>query len=292
MLNERNRARLTVQAYKNDISGFAKWLNKDNPGNVDFASVTSSDVRAWLATLSRQGISPRSLRRKAQSLRALFMWMLKTNKIKVSPLRDIPLPKVPKHLPDIVRREEIEEVLKSSDSSFLERTPRAVLESLIIEILYTLGLRRAELASLKDEDISFYNAEIKVTGKRSKQRIVPVPEELLAKIKEWQAMRDKEEINNDEGYLFFLNGKKLKEAAIYYIVNKNFKHSSAKKKSPHALRHSFASDMLNGGANLDSVREFLGHASLATTQIYTHISLKEIKSAYASAHPRASEPKK
>ena len=167
------------------------------------------------------------------------------------------------------------------------------MQSLIVEMLYSLGIRRAELVGIDDSDISVTNSEIKVTGKRSKQRVIPVPERLMKKITEWQAVRDKdEEKTTDEDPLFIVKGKRITPARVYSIVKKTLSGSTARKKSPHALRHSFASGMLNGGAEIDSVREFLGHASLATTQIYTHISLKEIKKAYNSAHPRSSSTTK
>ena len=292
LLFERNRAKLTVEAYRNDISQFSEWLGIEDSEKTDFESVSSSDVRAWLASLAREGNSPRTIRRKAQSLRALFIWMVKTGKIKVSPLRDMPLPKVPRHLPDIVKAEEIETAIKTGRENTDESEIRSIMEVLIVEMLYSLGLRRAELVSLNDSDVSIQDAEIKITGKRSKQRIVPLPQTLLDKITNWQQLRDKKiENQTQDSPLFILKGQRIKDSQVYYIVKKFFSNSSAKKKSPHALRHSFASGMLNGGANLDSVREFLGHASLATTQIYTHISLNEIKKAYNNAHPRSNNSK-
>ena len=277
---ELNRAPLTVEAYGRDLRQFAGWVSPGDPEKVDFESVTASDVRAWLSSLSRAGESPRTLRRKIISLRSLFKWMMKTGRIKTSPLRNVPLPKLPKPLPDLVKASEIESAIKSSDS-------------IILDMLYSLGIRRAELVGINDEDISFSKGEIKVTGKRSKQRVIPVPQKLLDKIRDWQELRDAEyETPEDENPLFVFKGKRITPDKVYRIVHNALADSTAKKKSPHALRHSFASGMLNGGAEIDSVREFLGHASLATTQIYTHISLNEIKKAYSSAHPRSAENKK
>ncbi|MCH5239130.1 MAG: tyrosine-type recombinase/integrase [Muribaculaceae bacterium] len=285
---ELNRAPLTVEAYRNDIKQFMEWLSPGNPGAIDFSSVTSSDVRGWLSSLARAGDIPRTLRRKIISLRTLFKWMMKRGMINRSPLRDVPLPKIPKPLPDLVKGDEIEAALENLHNEEDENKAKTLMESLIVEILYSLGLRRAELAGLNDSDISFHKGEMKVTGKRSKQRVVPVPEKLLSKIAEWQQERDIcEEKPEGENALFIIKGKRISHAQIYTIVNRALKDSTARKKSPHALRHSFASAMLNGGAEIDSVREFLGHASLATTQIYTHISLNEIKKAYNGAHPRA-----
>ena len=212
--------------------------------------------------------------------------------IEISPLRDVPLPKLPKPLPDIVKAEEIEEALNPEVAKFVYGE---IIDTLVIEMLYSLGIRRAELVSLNDEDISFFKGEVKVTGKRSKQRIIPVPEALLDKIKKWQEYRDENLGSiqeNNKSPLFIIKGRRITPSQVYRIVNIALLKSTAKKKSPHALRHSFASDMLNGGAEIDTVREFLGHASLSTTQIYTHISFNEIKKAYSSAHPRSLNSKK
>lgn len=290
---ELNRSILTVQAYEMDIFQFQNWLSPGNPGEVDFLTVTSSDVRAWLASLAKAGDSPRTLRRKIISLRTLFKWMMKTGLIKRSPLQDVPLPKLPKPLPDFIRPSEIEEALKIMNEKEWKDNSEKLLNVLVIEILYTLGIRRAELIGINDEDISFSKSEIKVTGKRSKQRVVPVPEKLIEKIKIWQHARDMNQERQEIDHpLLMINGKRIAPRQVYSIVNKALATTTARKKSPHALRHSFASGMLNEGAELDSVREFLGHASLATTQIYTHISLREIKKAYSTAHPRSAGEKK
>lgn len=290
---ELNRSPLTVEAYSRDISQFQIWLSPKDSENVDFTTVTSSDVRAWLSSLAKKGENPRTLRRKIISLRTLFKWMMKTGIIRKSPLQDVPLPKIPKPLPDLVKPSEIEEALKNlNEENESEKEAKSPMESLVVEMLYTLGIRRAELIGINDEDISFPNSEIKVTGKRSKQRIIPVPQKLLFKIKTWQEYRDKNFLRpEDESPLLVVKGKRISPQQVYSIVHQALADSSARKKSPHALRHSFASGMLNGGAEIDSVREFLGHASLATTQIYTHISLNEIKKAYFSAHPRSNRSK-
>ena len=290
---ELNRASLTVEAYNRDIHQFAEWLGKDNPDNLDFPTISASDIRAWMAFLARNGETPRTIRRKSQSLRALFKWLQKSGHIKISPMRDIPLPKLSKPLPDLVRPQEVEEALLTNRPNEDDDNPKSYLQNLIVEMLYTLGIRRAELIALNDSDISFSNGEIKVTGKRSKQRVIPVAEDLLQKIKKWQSIRENNPDSDPSSTpLFVIKGKRISPTQVYYMVHKSLAPSSAKKKSPHALRHSFASAMLNGGANLDSVKEFLGHASLATTQIYTHISLNEIKKAYLAAHPRSDHNKK
>lgn len=291
LVNELNHSQLTSQAYNRDITQFAEWLSLPLDSNISDESVTSYDIRAWLADLSRSGIKARSIRRKAQSLRAFFRFLLKQGYISSNPTTDIILPKIPKTLPDIIRHEEIEEFLKVSETSSADDYS-LILENIIVEILYSLGIRRAELISLNDEDIDFSKKEIKITGKRSKQRIIPLPLSLIDKINHYRNLRDQEWPDLSEPKpLIVIKGKRITAQQVYRIVSTALSFSSARKKSPHALRHSFASSMLNEGADLNSVKEFLGHSSLSTTQIYTHISLSEIKKAYNLAHPRAKKDK-
>lgn len=284
---ELNRAPLTIEAYRRDVLQFIEWLGYP-ADEINYGRIETNDVRSWLATRAKAGETSRTLRRKVISLRTFFKWLIKSGVIPSSPLQDLPLPKISKPLPDLIRTEELESVIAVLDKTKHETEDSSPLEALIIDLLYSLGIRRAELVALDDRDISFENAEIKVTGKRSTQRVVPVPLKLLEKIKEWQRYRDRElEMPENENPLLVIKGKRISPYQVYHIVKRSLADTSARKKSPHALRHSFASGMLNGGAEMDSVREFLGHTSLATTQIYTHITLKEIKKAYSSAHPRS-----
>lgn len=292
--HELNRSPLTVEAYGRDISQFADWLTNYNPDTLRPADITANDIRAWLASLARLSVSPRSLRRKAQSLRAFFHFLLKTKVIDSNPAKDISLPKIPKTLPDVVRADEVEGILRLEEQLVADRPDdeETVRNNLIIEILYTLGIRRAELVAISDPDISPSAGEIKITGKRSKQRVVPVPEALMGKIAKWQHLRDSLWPGLPAPVpLFAVKGKRISPRQVYDIVRKELDGTSARRKSPHALRHSFATAMLNEGADINSVKEFLGHASLSTTQIYTHISFAEMKKAYADAHPRARKSK-
>lgn len=291
LMHELNRAPLTVEAYLRDLEQFAEWMGTE-PDTLDPDEVTPGHIRSWLASLARQGQSPRTLRRKAQSLRAFFKFLLKRDKIERNPTRELSLPKIPKPLPDHVRTDEIEKILRNEEELLRDITPEdsepELRNHLILETLYSLGLRRAELIAISDNDISFPAAELKVTGKRSKQRIVPLPQKLLDDIKEWQSLRDS--VWPDLPHprpLFVVKGKRISPSQVYSIVKKELRDSSARRKSPHALRHSFATTMLNEGADLNSVKEFLGHSTLSTTQIYTHISFAEMKKAYSNAHPRA-----
>mgnify|MGYP001031298218 FL=1 len=287
---ELNRAPLTAEAYERDIRQFAEWVSPSGPECFMPDDITSSDIRAWLAELSREHNSPRTLRRKAQSLRAFFRFLLKRKIISQNPTSDLQLPKLPKSLPDFVRTDEMETILCNEESELSEfpDNEKMARNHLIVEMLYTLGLRRAELIAINDSDITKDSCEIKVTGKRSKQRIVPVPQILMENISAWQDMRDRlwPDMPNPKP-LLVAKGRRISPYQVYTAVKEALSLSSARKKSPHALRHSFATAMLNEGADLNSVKEFLGHSSLSTTQIYTHISFAEMKEAYSKAHPRS-----
>lgn len=301
--NEQNYSLNTLEAYERDLKQFSQWENgSDDISNPE--TIATRAIRGWLAELSRAGISARSLRRKTQSLRAFFKFLMKEGQMKNNPAADITLPKLPKKLPDAIKHEDIEKIINpssdsDSDSSIIkgeegekttakESSKRDFFDKLIVETLYSLGIRRAELASINDADITRSPAQVKITGKRRKQRIIPLPQPLLEHFIKWQQIRDKsQEITENPKPLFTIKGKRISGAQIYGIVRKQLAQAPASKKSPHALRHSFATSMLNEGADLNSVKEFLGHSSLATTQIYTHVSFAEIKKVYSASHPRS-----
>ena len=288
--HELNRSQLTADAYERDILQFAGWLTGGTPNDFRPESVTLSDVRAWLATLSRENQSAVTIRRKAQSLRAFFRFLLKRGILKSNPTSDLTLPKLPKRLPDVVRAEEIEGVLRLDEQAIALNpdNEEELRDDLIIDLLYSLGIRRAELIAISDPDVSPSAGEIKIFGKRSKQRVVPVPQALLGKIARWQELRNRlwPELETPAP-LFVVKGKRISPRQVYDAVRRQLEPTGARKKSPHALRHSFATSMLNEGADLNSVKEFLGHSSLSTTQIYTHVSFAEMKKAYENSHPRA-----
>ncbi len=293
---ELNRSRHTVEAYSRDITRFVQWLSspaKETPpavsGSVERAmpaaplSVTTADIRAWLGSLA-PGESPLTLRRKAQSLRAYYRWLLKKGVISNNPAADLILAKAPKRLPEFVKEQEIEEIVGTYDPADF-RSHRA---HIVMLMLYSTGLRQEELRTLTDADIDFSLQEAKVTGKRAKQRVVPLPPQLLEEIARWQHARDARypDLPSPRPLVCGPNGA-ISKKALYDIVKEALSSSSAMKKSPHVLRHTFATSMLNNGAALDSVKEFLGHSSLSTTQIYTHLSFNELKKSYSAAHPRA-----
>lgn len=285
--HELNRSRLTVTAYEADIRQFVAFLEAS--AAFDAVSVTVSDIRAWLVEMTRCGDSPRTLRRKTQSLRAFYRFLMRRSIVKTNPAADIVLAKTDRPLPQFVREEEMEQVL-SADSED-EADVDSVRDHLVMLMLYSTGMRRAELLGLRDSDIDFYRGEIRVTGKRNKQRVIPMAPELADEISRYIALRDKE---TDEKfrvargeYLFHGPRGHLSEKTIATVVARMLAGTSVVRKSPHVLRHTFATALLNNGAGINSVKELLGHASVATTQIYTHVSFAQMRNDYLKAHPRA-----
>lgn len=288
---ELNRSPLTVEAYRRDLGQLAGFLSPAAPEAFDAASVTAADLRAWLAAMSRAGDSPRTLRRKTQSARSLFRWMRKTGLRPDNPAADITLAKTSKPLPVFVREDEMEQLLAAplpgSDPVVRMR------DHLTLELLYTCGLRQAELLSLTDADIDTRAFRITVTGKGSKTRVIPIAEETARAIEMWQKIRDDspDPLPSPAPLLPGRGGRPLSKAALYKRVHALLSLTSARARGPHTLRHTFATSMVNGGADLMTVKELLGHASLSTTQIYTHLDFKRLRSDYADAHPRERQEK-
>ncbi|MDE6648995.1 MAG: tyrosine-type recombinase/integrase [Muribaculaceae bacterium] len=280
---ELNRSRLTADAYGRDLRELAAFLGKDDD-ITDASSITTTDIRRWLADMARNGLSPRSLRRKTQAARAFFRWIQKQGQITSNPASEVQLAKIGRKLPEFVREQEMEDLL---DQPVLGGDPALnIRNKLIINILYSCGIRRDELAKITDADIDFHTKEIRVHGKRDKTRIIPVADRLLNEIKEWQTIRDGLYSFSRPAPLICSKKGRLSGRAIYEIVHKLLLTTGATHKSPHSLRHTFATSLLNSGAEINSVKELLGHASLQSTQIYTHLTFSDMKRAYESAHPR------
>jgi integrase/recombinase XerC len=287
MRSERNRSALTVDAYGRDLRQFATWLKVD--GKLDPKGVSLADIRAWLGEEARRGVKPISLRRKTQSLRAFFRWAMTRGYCDTNPAADVTLAKTPRHLPDIVKENDMEELLaelKSEDDGSFE----SARLRLVLTMLYSLGLRQAELLSIHDNDINRHSLEVKITGKRSKQRVIPIPDPLMQEIEEYCERRNRRypELSDDRLIVGPHGGVSPK--SLYNIVRDGLQSVSTGRKSPHTLRHTFATALLNDGCDLDAVREMLGHSSLSTTQIYTHLTVKQLRENYA-AHPRVREKK-
>ena len=274
----------TVNAYLTDINSFESFnKNQFNDENID--QVNYSQIRSWIVSLVDNNRSNVSVNRKMASLKAFYKFLLKTKQIEVSPLLKHKALKTPKTLQIPFSEKEVVDVLSQIQNpiGFEE-----IRDKLIIDLFYTTGIRRTELIHLKIANVNTSNNTIKVLGKRNKERILPllpiVSEQLILYANE----RTRLEIIKDNDFFFLTKkGLKLNDSFVYRLINTYFSTVSEKvKKSPHILRHTFATHLLNNGADLNSVKELLGHSSLASTQIYTHSSLSELKKVYEEAHPR------
>ena len=273
----------TVNAYQKDISDFAGFA-EENFEETNLAEISYSIIRSWIVKLVDEEVSNRSINRKISSLKTFYKFLLKTKQVEVSPLAKHKSLKVSKKVQVPFSAKEVETVI----TNFSAEGFSDLRDQLIIELLYSTGMRRAELINLKLEDIQIESSQIKVLGKRNKERMIPllpsVKKTFIAYLKE----REQLEINSESDYLLLTNkGKKLYDTLVYRIVNGYFSRVSTKtKNSPHIIRHSFATHLLNEGADLNSVKELLGHSSLASTQVYTHNSIKELSKVYLKSHPR------
>lgn len=286
LLFEVNRSVHTVNAYIRDINQFATWIGADSDTLLSPGAITANDVRDWLGTIADQGIGPASLRRKTQSLRALFKWAMRIGKLNANPAEDVTLAKLPRHLPDIIKVPELERLLDIDPG----QDYHAARTHLVINLFYSLGLRQAEILALVDNDLRAISGgyEIHITGKGNKDRILPVPDTLAKEILKVCHMRD-ERYPYQPPPRHIISGPHgpVSPHILYDMVHTALAGTSAGRRSPHILRHSFATALLANGANLDAVRELLGHSSLSTTQIYTHLSTTELRQAYDNAHPRS-----
>ena len=281
---ERNYSNYTIEAYSKDLRQFEEYvkLNKESvfvPGDVD-----ADLVRSWIVSLMDEKISPVSVNRKLSSLKSFFKFLMKQGSISVNPLRLITGPKTKKPLPYFVRDKEMELLL---DGDGFDEDFEGVRDRLILEMLYDTGIRRSELIGIQDSDVDFGAMQIRVTGKRNKQRLIPFAEGLKNLIQAYTEVRNRE-VGSESGWFFVRkNGEQLSAGIVYTIVKKKLSEiPTLAKRSPHVLRHSFATSMLNNGAELNAVKELLGHSSLASTSVYTHTTFEDLKKVY-HAHPRA-----
>ena len=274
----------TVQAYRKDFLEFQEFCRLEH--NVDDLTVIPySIIRNWVVTLSENGVTTRTINRKIASLKAYYKFLQKIGEIEINPLAKHKALKTSKKIQTPFSETEMNNVLNNIAYPDNFEGKR---DQLIIHLLYTTGIRRAELVNLKLKNVDFEEKSMKVLGKRNKERIIPLLKETIGFFKEYLEERDVLEMTQDEDIVFLTkSGNKIYETLVYRIINKYFEKVSAKvKRSPHILRHTFATHLLNKGADLNSVKELLGHASLASTQVYTHNSIAELKRIHASSHPR------
>lgn len=284
LLLEKNYSQHTVAAYLNDIGFFESFLSGEFDDD-DLVSANYSQIRSWIVSLSNDGISNSSINRKISSLKSFYKFLLKTKQIEASPLLKHKALKSPKKIQIPFSEKELDLVL--NQIAYKEGFEGA-RDKLIIDLFYTTGIRRIELINLQLGNIDLHGRTIKVLGKRNKERIIPILPIIVEQIKNYLAERTNIQEIKDDGYFFImLNGVKLNESFVYRLINYYFSNVSEKvKKSPHILRHTFATHLLNNGADINSVKELLGHSSLASTQVYTHNSLAELQKVYGNAHPR------
>ena len=278
---EKRYSQNTLVSYKKDLEDLLLFIS-ETEGTEDLKKVDKKIIRNFIVSLSEKKIQKRSINRKLSSLRSFYLYLLKIGEIQVSPLETIPSLKfyAEKQIP--ISEEEMEnlgEILESESGNSLEK--------LIIETLYQTGMRKSELCNILLEQVDFSKSEIFVKGKGNKQRVVPISENLLKQMRAYLAIRKP---NEDSGIYFFVreNGKKLSEKFVYSVVNRYLSLITLKKKkSPHILRHSFATHVLNNGAEISKVKKILGHSSLASTQVYTNGNIEQLKRVFNQAHPRA-----
>lgn len=283
---EKKYASHTLKAYKNDLESFLSFASEE----FDYDEITTvhySIIRSWIISLVENDISNRSVNRKISSLKTYYKFLLKTKQIEVNPLAKHKALKTSKKLQVPFSEKEIDSVLNILAQ---EKGFEGIRNKLIVELFYSTGIRRTELVNLKLNNVSVAQSTIKVLGKRNKERIIPLIPSVIKTIQEYLGYRQELEIIKDES-CFFLSkkGVKIYETLVYRVINNYFSKASEKvKKSPHILRHSFATHLLNEGADLKAVKELLGHSSLASTQVYTTNSIAKLREVYKNSHPRNS----
>ncbi len=281
---ERNYSDDTVKAYGEDIRQFQEFGGED-VGLQSPSEVVVDVVREWMIHLMNLGYATTSVNRKLSSLRSYYKYLLRKGEVKVDPLRKITGPKNKKNLPVFVKESEMNRLL--DDEDFGEGF-EGCRDHLVIAMFYATGMRLSELIGLDDGDVDFAASVIKVTGKRNKQRLIPFGEELRVEMETYVKQRDESVPVRSDAFFVRKTGERLCPNIVRKIVTRNLsKVVTVKKRSPHVLRHTFATSMLNHEAELGAIKELLGHESLATTEIYTHTTFEELKKVYNQAHPRA-----
>ncbi len=275
----------TITAYKNDLLSFRDFLVSEY-NQEDLSEVHYAQIRSWVVVLVGESLSNRTINRKISSLKSFYKFLLKTSQIEVNPLSQhtslkteirVQVPFTSKEINAVISQIEV-------DDDFI-----ATRDKLIVELFYSTGIRRAELINIKERDLSFSDRTIKVLGKRNKERYVPLSQSVVQTLEKYLELKKEFSIGL-EALFITKKGNKIYETLVYRIINSYFSTISSKeKKSPHILRHSFATHLLNEGANLNSVKELLGHSSLAATQVYIQNSLEVIKKVYNQAHPRGNK---
>lgn len=281
---ERNYSEKTVVSYGTDLEKFECYLKGLDLG-LRLENADADIVRGWILEMMDAGMAETSVNRKLSTLRAFYKYLLKKGVITVDSMLVVKGPKRKKPLPAFVKESDMDRLLDggSFDDSF-----SGIRDKLVMSVFYETGMRLSELISLNDSDVDLHKSVFKVTGKRNKQRYIPFGEQLKAEIETYLGVRSRDVKSHCEAFFVRENGQMLYPMMVYRLVKQNLsKVVTLKKKSPHVLRHSFATAMLNNEAELEAVKEILGHESITTTEIYTHTTFEELKKIYKHAHPRA-----
>jgi len=284
LLLERNYSEKTILSYGIDLNEFEAYF-KSVDEELEFTSVDADVVRGWVLSLMDEGRAETTVNRKLSSLRSFYHYLLRQKLVAVDPVVKVVGPKKKKPLPVFVRDEAMDQLLEGSE---FPQTFEGVRDKTMLEVFYSTGMRRAELMALRDGDVDFSALVIKVTGKRNKQRLIPFGDRLQEVLKAYLQERTRFYSGECEAFFIRKGGVRLSPSSVNYIVKRYLsKVVTLKKKSPHVLRHTFATSMLNHQAELEAVKELLGHESLTTTEVYTHTTFEELKQVYEQAHPRA-----
>jgi len=278
--SEKRFSEHTIKSYATDLKQFTSFLSSEFQIIDEINEISFQIIRTWIASLLEKGINPRSVNRKISTLKTFFKFLIREGELIENPMIKVVAPKSKKRLPIFIEEDQIKSLLNEVqfESGFIGQRNK-----LIIELFYVTGIRLSELINIKISDVDFSNQSIKVLGKRKKERIIPLSSSMINSLDNFIK-------NNHKNHFLFtsLDGVKLYTKLVYRVVNKYIaKISSVNKKSPHILRHTFATHMLNNGADINAIKELLGHANLSATQVYTHNTIEKLKTVYKQAHPRA-----
>jgi integrase/recombinase XerC len=277
----------TVSAYQSDLDQFVHFLNHPDQTITHPSEISHYHIRNWMVELMNQKLAARSINRKIAALRKYFKFLVQEGVLTVNPASKINTPKIPKHLPVVVEDARLIQMLDAGE--VFSDDFKGIRDKLVVEMLFGTGMRLAELVGTKENDINVYEGTVKVLGKRNKERIIPLNNELKLLVSRYIDLKKSESFSNNSLTLIVTDkGTDAYPKLIYLIVQKYLSFiSTQQKKSPHVLRHTFATSLLNNGADLNAIKELLGHANLSATQIYTHNSVERLKSIYKLAHPKA-----
>ncbi len=283
--HEKNYSSHTGISYLNDLTQFQNYLSAECQV-LHAADIEKDHIRMWIAHLVEEGVNPVSVNRKLSAVKSFFKYLKRENIVSANPADGVSGPKVTRKLPSFAGDSDLTNILDENVEPYQDfETSR---NTFILDFLYLTGMRRSELISLKDSDIDFFAKTIRVLGKRNKERIIPLADATISKLNQYIDIRNRE-VENKSSFLFVKkNGDPMYPKMVYNIIHRQLESiPTLSKKSPHVLRHSFATEMLNNGAEINAVKELLGHSSLASTEIYTHVTFEELKKVYHNAHPRA-----